>query len=218
MIAYLIRCALSPKVYIGITRRSIKARWTDHLEHMRGGRPSKLYAAMRKHGIENFSIEAVASAVRLHDLFDLERQLVAQYDSYSHGYNMTVGGDGPAGMIYSDEARERMRERQTGKKASPETSAKMSAIRKGIKLGPRSDEVRARMSAAQQNRSPVSAETRQKMRDAMAGREFSADHRAKISAARRGQAIGPMADDHKRKIAAGVSAWRARQRAERSAK
>jgi hypothetical protein len=41
-----------------------------------------------------------------------------------------------------------------GRKASPETRAKMSAAKKGKKLPPRSPEVRTNMSAAQKGKEP----------------------------------------------------------------
>lgn len=54
---YCITNKINNKMYIGQTARMLQERWKDHLESSRdlnNHRP--LYLAMRKYGIENFSL------------------------------------------------------------------------------------------------------------------------------------------------------------------
>jgi hypothetical protein len=71
-----------------------------------------------------------------------------------------------------------------------ETRAKMSAARKGKKMGPLSDETKAKLSAIFKGRL-VSAETREKLRQAGLGRRHTAEARAKMSVDRKGKNKGP---------------------------
>ncbi len=52
--------------------------------------------------------------------FDLERELIAQFDTF-HGWgaNLSEGGEGPSGYTHTDEARRKICEAQTGKKWGP---------------------------------------------------------------------------------------------------
>jgi hypothetical protein len=63
---------------------------------------------MRKHGIENFTIEQIDQGETLDDLFDKERhyiQALGTYTKTGHGYNMTRGGDGVFGFEFDEESK-----------------------------------------------------------------------------------------------------------------
>ena len=88
--------------------------------------------------------------------------------------------------------------------ASAETRAKMSAARKGVKVGPtgpKSAEHRAKLSAALKGRptGPKSAEHLAKIGAALKGRIRSAETRAKLSAANKGR---PRSAESRAKISA----------------
>lgn len=55
---------------------------------------NKLYRAMNKYGIENFSIEVVEDNIQEQDLSNKEKEYINIYNSYYNGYNCTFGGDG----------------------------------------------------------------------------------------------------------------------------
>lgn len=84
-----------------------------------------------------------------------------------------------------------LRERSTGRKASPEARAKMSAARRGKKRAPHSPETKAKMSAAMKGK-PKSAAHRAKMSELMRGTQRALGHKkspetiALISAKKRG--------------------------------
>jgi hypothetical protein len=68
--------------------------------------------------------------------------------------NISDGGEGTSGYKHTEEAKKRIgdaakgNQNMLGKKASPETKAKLSAIRAGRKLHPHSDETKAKISEA----------------------------------------------------------------------
>ena len=84
------------KVYIGKTSSSIESRWKEHKEDAfcksKGHRP--LYSAIRKYGLEHFSIEEVEECPN--DEIACEREIywIEFYSSFKNGYNATIGGDG----------------------------------------------------------------------------------------------------------------------------
>lgn len=210
MNVYRIRCSKTAKVYIGVTKRSLGFRWKKHMDALVAGKRQAIYAAMRKYGVENFSMELIASVDSAEEMFRMEREWISKEDSRRNGYNMTDGGDGPAGMQYTQEQREAMRRRQLGKIPGPETRAKMSASRRGKKFPPRPAEWCAKISAGNRGKkcAPCSDAQRALISAAnagsgngMFGRGHTHDAKAKIAEANRiGGLIylnamrGPLAD------------------------
>lgn len=91
---YKITNEINQKVYIGLTSKSIEERWKQHIQASKNlslNRP--LYVALRKYGIENFSIKLIEE---VDDDFLGEREIywITYYNSYKNGYNATLGGDG----------------------------------------------------------------------------------------------------------------------------
>lgn len=94
-IIYKITNNINGKVYIGQTVTTLNKRWREHCCQARQGDKSYyLYNAMRKYGIENFSIEKIEDCANS-DLNIREKYWIKYYDSFgSNGYNLTIGGDG----------------------------------------------------------------------------------------------------------------------------
>jgi len=112
-LVYVITNELNGKRYVGQTRQGLARRRGEHMYRFTTNeRDHKLYQAMRKHGVENFSFNALCSVLTPDHLDDLERHFVAEFNSFNRGYNMTCGGDS----------------------VSDETRAKLSAIMKGRKI------------------------------------------------------------------------------------
>ena len=53
-----------------------------------------LYSAMNKYGVDNFSVSCVEEVQNENELSEREQYWIRFYDSYNHGYNATLGGDG----------------------------------------------------------------------------------------------------------------------------
>ena len=96
MIVYKITNNINGKVYIGITTCSLEYRWSRHLTEGRNENNTKhLYKAMRKYGLDNFSIKQIDSTDDFEELGRLERYYIKKYNSQSpeKGYNLTAGGE-----------------------------------------------------------------------------------------------------------------------------
>jgi group I intron endonuclease len=78
------------------------------------------------------------------------RSYMCNYSKFKEqrGMNLCDGGVGSIGRVMSEEAKQRLREVNTGKKASAETRAKLSKRMKGSKMPKRSEEYKKRMSEA----------------------------------------------------------------------
>ena len=101
---YIIRNDINDKVYIGkTTLPTIDARFKEHCKDAFRERNEKrpLYSAMRKYGIEHFTISLIEEC-QVKD--DCEREIywIQQYNSYKNGYNATFGGDGKHYLDYEE--------------------------------------------------------------------------------------------------------------------
>lgn len=104
MIIYKVTNNINGKIYIGQTTGSLSARWKAHC-HV-SSRCVALYNAIKKYGVENFTVEQIDSAMAKWEL-DLKEQFwIQHYNSIvPNGYNLKTGGNTPT---YSDESKKRM--------------------------------------------------------------------------------------------------------------
>lgn len=96
MLVYKITNEINGKVYIGITEKTLEERWNGHKSKMRNGNKSHLYCAMRKYGVQNFSIIIIEDNVKTYEeLLEKEIFYISKFNSTNVdiGYNMTYGGD-----------------------------------------------------------------------------------------------------------------------------
>lgn len=144
---YIIKNTINSKVYIGQTRKTIEARWKEHLSNV-FVRDQAIYLAMRKYGSENFYIEELEH-VENSNIDERETFYIKKYNSLApNGYNLILTGksfknDNP--MFHPEiaqkvsqsfigdknpakrpEVREKIRKSRLGTKASEETKTKMS--------------------------------------------------------------------------------------------
>lgn len=117
---------INHKVYIGQTI-NLKYRQRSHKTRSKYMN-SKFYYAIRKYGWDNFSfsvidmIESSNTATVIETLDSLEIKYISIYDSYKNGYNSTIGGHTHRGDRYSEE----FKEKQRNKIVSKETRKKLS--------------------------------------------------------------------------------------------
>lgn len=104
----------SGKVYVGVTNRSLEARWSSHC---RDKRLRKLKTSIDKYGKDRFRLEILCEVDSIEEAYDLEKLYIKEFDCLLNGYNMTEGGEGTH-----------------GRKASTITKNKMSASRIGVPL------------------------------------------------------------------------------------
>lgn len=129
-LVYRLKNKINGKSYIGITCRAVSARWCEHLQRVREGqRVSRLYAAMRKYGVENFSKEILARVATDAEVRVLETHFIHKFDSYHNGYNSNLGGHGF--LEIPDHIKKKIGAAQKGKIIPAETRARMSLAKLG---------------------------------------------------------------------------------------
>lgn len=119
---------INHKKYFGITSGSPLKRWRDGYRHNK-----HFSSSIDKYGWDNFEHIVLFTDLTENEAKQMEKDLIAKYHTMDRefGYNKTAGGDGSLGRKVSDETREKLRVVATGKKASPETRAKISERMKG---------------------------------------------------------------------------------------
>ena len=92
---YKISNDINDKVYIGKTESSLEKRFREHcndaFRQCEERRP--LYNAMKKYGIEHFTIELIEEC-SYENADSREQYWIEFYNTYYDGYNATLGGDG----------------------------------------------------------------------------------------------------------------------------
>lgn len=97
MIVYKITNIKNGKIYIGKTIKQLQVRWKMHIKHaMIEHRQTKFCNAIRKHGVESFSIETLCTCNTIEELNEREIEIIAEYQATdpNKGYNISTGGDG----------------------------------------------------------------------------------------------------------------------------
>lgn len=107
---YVIRNLINGKVYVGQTKNLAK-RKAAHIYNARKGSQRPLQCSMRKHGIENFIFEMLEECLD-DKVDDREHYWISHFNSYDpdHGYNLTHGGKATLGYIFTDEAKQHLRD------------------------------------------------------------------------------------------------------------
>ena len=182
-IAYRIEHASNGSAYIGITSRSIKQRWSDHKFASKSG-SVPLYRAMRKYGVESFSISEIGCAETYDALKALEIKLIASArDQGVKLYNVTNGGDGTQGWVPSNEVKEKIRQKNIEQMSNPERRLALSQAAKKQFSDPKYGEaVSARLRGV-----PLSSEHKNKLSIAGKGRIVSKETRTKLAEAFKGR-------------------------------
>lgn len=96
---YKITNNINDKIYIGKTVRTIEDRFKEHCKDCQRENLEKrpLYSAMKKYGVENFSVELIEETDNPEER---ERYWIEYYGSFKNGYNATLGGDGKSYIDY----------------------------------------------------------------------------------------------------------------------
>lgn len=133
---YLHTCTINGKGYIGQTVEGIHKRLNRHMLDVKSGSNFHFHKALRLYGKESFTsyILYVSLEKDSKHLEEVEVQLIADYDTFNNGYNMTSGGGGVGsgkdhplfGIERPQEIKDRISAKLKGQKKSPEACANMS--------------------------------------------------------------------------------------------
>lgn len=191
---YLVTNKINGKQYIGQTIGPVRRRWAQHCSEARCRQGSIIGAAIRKYGVDNFSIVIIAKVNTLDELNELERQCISKhYTLVPNGYNLDQGG-------------------KNGGSRHPSTRAKLSVARTG-KLGtPHTEEFKLKLAISnignKYGSKPKSEEHKRKIAESHKGKSLSAEHKAKISATLTGRSSLrkgiPLTEQTKAKISASL--------------
>lgn len=173
------------KVYVGITRETLKRRVQRHISYARAGKCFALSAAIRKHGEDSFVAEVVGYGT-WDELKEIEIRLIAEYRAQGvGGYNMTGGGDGSLGVPVSDVVREKIAASLKGRTLSAEHRRRVGQAQHGKSIPDATKQKMRQAAIARCIRSPMSDEQKQKISASLSGRKQSKEHVEKRVAARK---------------------------------
>jgi group I intron endonuclease len=168
-VVYLATNRLNGKRYIGVTSRGLAARRRQHETAPNGRAVTCRYfhAAVKKYGPDAFDWAVLATCDTFESALLEEVRLISKIKPE---YNLTTGGQGAKGAVFSKERRERIASAKRGMKCSEEHCRNIGLSKKGIKHSP---------------------ETIERRRLALLGRQCSAEHREKISTTLKGRKRPP---------------------------
>jgi group I intron endonuclease len=139
-VLYRVDCAASGKSYFGITKRPLKRRWQDHVRNSKHESIPGLAGAIRKYGVEAFTVSCIASFDTRREAEDAERAAIVEFGTMAPGgYNLSQGGDGGTtrfGAKHSKETKEKISKAHLGVPQSPEHREANGAARRGKPLKP----------------------------------------------------------------------------------
>lgn len=124
---YIIKSLINEKVYIGFTKHTLKHRLSTHFRNSKKKSMvnNKFANAIIKYGRDNFIIDLLFECENKKEALDKEIFFIKKYNSYTNGYNSTLGGE--VGVItgkHSDVSGDK--NPFYGKKHTPETKLKIS--------------------------------------------------------------------------------------------
>lgn len=123
---------INGKKYIGITCTKPEIRWANGL----GYKKQPFWNAITKYGWDNFEHITIKDNLPEPCAKTLEKILIHKYNTRDpkYGYNATDGGDGTLGIVFTQERKDKIRAKCTGRHPSEETRKKMSNSHKGKDL------------------------------------------------------------------------------------
>ena len=101
---YLITNNINNKRYVGKTEKTPQERFKEHIDNVysENDKNRPLYKALKKYGVDNFSLSILESNIPSKELAMREQYWIKKLDTYQKEYNATKGGDGVP--LYDKEA------------------------------------------------------------------------------------------------------------------
>lgn len=175
-IVYEITNSVTGHRYIGITRFTIQKRWKEHAYTAKRNPKTHLHFAIAKYGADKFSVNEFASCLSFDFLADLEKSIIIQEKPE---YNQTCGGEVTFGRKYSNETKEKIRQKNTGRKNSEQFRERMAEI----KLQQYQDRPELALKSTQfvrENRVKWEEKRKEGVRRAMTGRRMPDEHKERL--------------------------------------
>ncbi len=105
---------INNKKYVGITSRKPEIRWQNGTAYKRN---PHLNSAIQKYGWGNFDHIILHTNLSYEDACMYEKKYIKDLNlkNNKYGYNMTDGGEGICGYVFTDKQREKMKKNNSGK-------------------------------------------------------------------------------------------------------
>ena len=137
MLVYLITNLVNSKRYVGATTRTLRQRFQ---EHVRGSRRERcrqvIQCAIKKHGVENFTIIKLQDCETLEELERLETFWIRELHTLveQHGYNIARSHRTMLGRHHTDDVKRRLSEMNSGPRHPMWGRCQTSEAREKIRL------------------------------------------------------------------------------------
>ena len=189
MIVYKITNTINNKVYVGISSKDSKTRFSWHLRDCKKGVKKKLYTAMRELGLENFQIEVLEECHDKEEIKLKEEYYIQIYNCYENGYNASPKSGGV--KQHSLATRQKMSIKAQGRKLSDEGRKKRSDALKKFWQTKTAEEMHLFSESVKgRNAGRKMSETFKKnCSERMKGVKLSEETKAKMSASRKGRIL-----------------------------
>lgn len=172
---YTVFCRVSKKFYVGKTIDTLKKRKYYHHRVALKGCGYLFHRALIKYGFKNFEWRILHYSDDNEKLCEVEKGLIADlYCKAPYGYNLTNGGEGFVGIVWSEERRKQLSIIKTGTKHKQQAKDKLSKFFKG-RVSPNKGR-----KFSEEHKRKISAAMLGKLKD-----KFTEEHRHNISKARR---------------------------------
>lgn len=178
-IVYLATNRINGKRYVGATGRGLSARRRQHEVAPNSKREACPYfhAAIRKYGPDAFEWTVLICCKTFGEALREEVRLISKIKPE---YNLTLGGEGTNGIIFSAERRAKIAAARRGMKFSEEHRRNLSLSHTGAKQTTEAIEARA----AGHRGKPLSQSHRESIRKTLSGRKRPPEVIAKMLASR----------------------------------
>lgn len=201
---YMLYNTVAKMGYIGITSRKPGKRFLEHLSVARLGQEQTYLAnAMRKYGLNVFTLTVLRQVKSWDELKQLEMSAIAMYNTLKpHGYNLTKGGDGNYGYVATPETRQKLSESGLRFYANGGVNPNL-----GTKL---SDETKAKLREATRKQLARKGNPMQGKKHSEETRKLISERLQGLPAWNKGKKTGPLSDEHRAKLSAirkGRKAW-----------
>ena len=188
---YIHRNKINGKMYIGITCQAPKDRWGKNGSEY--GNKNVFGRAIHKYGWDNFDHIVLYKNFTKEEAKWKEKLLIKLHNcKIPYGYNMTDGGDGVVGIVWTDEMRERHSRTMKEIMSKQDVRERLSESHKGIKPSKETIE------KFKKSRTGVkrSAEFREKMKTARIGYKHSEETKRKISEIQKNRPLSDKQKEH----------------------
>ena len=128
-IVYMLTNQISGKSYLGYSSKTVEDRFTTHIRYAESGGTTHLAKAIRKYPIDSWKLETLIQNIETKpEALAKEIELIAFYNTFPFGYNLTSGGERGYHTIKSKESCLKISKALKGRKLSQATKEDRKSV------------------------------------------------------------------------------------------